>query len=116
MLTDEEKVEAIMNYCWTKQDRIDYFVKPVIPPSPDQKDDPTHPLNSEEAMAEAVYRGERKEDLMRKIYSEYLRSDLWKARQGKPRNFDWIRFWDHPDLDEFLQVQYGLLLEEREND
>ena len=51
---------------------------------------------------------------MRKIYSEYLRSDLWKARQGKPRNFDWIRFWDHPDLDEFLQVQYGLLLEERE--
>ena len=29
-LTDEEKVEAIMNYGWTKQDRIDYFIKPLI--------------------------------------------------------------------------------------
>ena len=113
-LTDEEKIEAIVNHNWTKQDRIDYFIKPIVPPSPDQKDNPKHPLNSEEAMAEAVYRGERKEDLMRKIYREYLHSDMWKARLGQPRNFDWIRFWGHPVLDPFMQDQYELLLEERE--
>ena len=107
-LTDEEKIEAIVNHNWTAQDRIDYFIKPSIPqPSYEEP-------KSEQELAEEVYRGERKGDLMEKIYREYMRSDLWKERQGKPRNFDWIFFWTSSELDEFLQNQYSLLLEERE--
>ena len=107
-LTDEEKIEAIMNHEWTPEDRVAYFIKPGIP-QPDHEEPKT-----EQEAAEEFYRGESKVALMDRIYSQYLRSDLWKQRQGKPRNFDWIFFWDHPTLDPFMQQQYSLLLEERE--
>ena len=103
-LTDEERIEAIVSYNWTTEDRAAYFIKPTIP-----LDKP----KSEQEMTEELYRGTQKGDLMEKIYDEYLYSDLWRERQGEARNFDWIRFEGDPILEPFIQTQYSIFLHEQ---
>ena len=103
-LTDEERIEAIVSYPWTSEDREAYFIKPTIP-----LDKP----KSEQEIEEELYMGIRKGDLMERIYDEYLHSDLWRERQGEGRNFDWIRFEGDPILEPFMRTQYSIFLEEQ---
>ena len=49
-LTDEEKIEAIMNHEWTPEDRVAYFIKPVIP-QPDHEEPKTEQEVAEEFLS-----------------------------------------------------------------